>query len=190
VVPRRGPNRLLGFGGYRRHVDVHIVNAGGSEDHVIYSVATQGTRAIFSAAFSPDGTRILFDQGTDAGFDIHVMGADGSNVRQLTTTGVDYDPAWAPDGTRIAFTRQGQGPQSDIYMMDVEGSHPQQLTSGPPGQTNLSPTWSPSGRKIAYVAGVTGGPGSLVVMSPEGTNPATLVKENVLGLSWQPTPVE
>ena len=69
--------------------------------------------------------------------------------------------------------------------MDADGSNPRQLTSGPLGQTNLSPTWSPGGRKIAYVAGVSGGPGSLVVTNPDGTNPITLVKRNVLGLTWE-----
>jgi Tol biopolymer transport system component len=73
--------------------------------------------------------------------------------------------------------------------MDADGSHPKQLTSGPPGQTNLSPTWSPAGRRIAYIAGVSGGPGSLVAMKSDGTNPKTLVKkQNVLGLSWQRIP--
>ena len=164
---------------------VHIVNPDGSDDHAIYTIPAPGTTAIFSATFSPDGSKILFDQGTDAEFDIHVMDADASNVRQLTTTGVDYNPQWEPDGTRIAFTRQGRGAQSDIWLMDVDGSNPKQLTSGPPGQTNLSPTWSPGGRRIAYIAGVSGGPGSLVTMKSDGTSPTTLVKQNALGLSWQ-----
>lgn len=167
---------------------VHIVNVDGSDDHVVYSIPAPGTRAIFSALFSPDGTRLLFDQGTDSGFDIYVMDTDGSNVEQLTTTHVDYNPHWSPDGNRIAFTRQGRGDQSDIYLMDTDGSNVDKLTHGGQGDTNLYPAWSPDGTKIAYLAGVTGGPGGLVVMNSDGSAPVTIVKGDVLGLSWQPLP--
>jgi hypothetical protein len=155
---------------------------------VIHSEGAEATFAIFSAKFSPDGREILFDRGTDSGFDIFVMDEDGTNVRQLTTTGSDYDPHWSPDGSKIAFTRQGEGAQSDIYVMDADGTDVQQLTDGGEGVTNLYPNWAPDGTAIAYVAGVTGGPGSLVVMNPDGSEPSTLVDGEVLGIAWQPLP--
>jgi TolB protein len=116
------------------------------------------------------------------------MNADGSDVTRLTDGGHDYNPGWSPDGTMIAFTRQGVGAQSDIYVMDADGSNVRQLTDGGPGKTNLYPEWSPDGTKIAYVAGKNGGPGGLVIMNPDGSDPVMLVKDGVLGTSWQPVP--
>jgi Tol biopolymer transport system component len=171
---------------------IHLVRPDGSGDRILHQIPAPGTKAIFSAAFSPDGIRILFDQGTDSGFDVYVMEADGSDVRPITYTGQDYDPAWSPDGTRIAFTRQGSGAQSDIYVMDADGSNVVPLTRGGEGETDLYPTWSPDGTKIAYLAGKNGGPGDLVVMNADGSHPWTLVSAGpstgVLGISWQPLP--
>ncbi|HEU4355499.1 MAG TPA: LpqB family beta-propeller domain-containing protein, partial [Actinomycetota bacterium] len=172
--------------------EIHVVGADGSQDRVVHGEGAEGTFAIFSAQFSPDGTQLLFDRGTDSGFDIFVMRVDGSAVRRLTTTGTDYDPHWSPDGREIAFTRQGEGPRSDIYVMRADGSDVRQLTSGGDGDTNLYPQWSPDGRSIAYLAGRGGGPGGLVVMGADGSDPRVLVEADrsggVLGISWQPLP--
>lgn len=168
--------------------EIHLVAPDGRGDRVIHGEGAEGTFAIFSARFSPDGRRILFDRGTDSGFDIFLMNVDGSDVRRLTTTGTDHDPHWSPDGTQITFTRQGQGARSDIYVMDADGTNVRQLTRGSRGTTNLYAQWSPNGTRIAYVRGVTGGPGSLVVMNADGSDPVTLVDGEVLGISWQPLP--
>jgi hypothetical protein len=56
--------------------------------------------------------------------------------------------------------------------------------------TNLYPQWSPDGTSIAYVAGVNGGPGPVITMGTDGSAPRTLVDGEVLGISWQPLPVE
>jgi hypothetical protein len=165
---------------------IHIVNSDGSEDRVLYGIDAPGTRAIFSAKVSPDGTQILFDRGTDQGFDIFVMAADGSAVRQLTHTGQDYNPSWSLDGTMIAFTRQEGPMESDIFTMAADGTDIRRLTDGGKGRTNLDPIWAPDGTKIAFVAGRTGGPGPVVVMNADGTNPVELGSADVLGVSWQP----
>jgi TolB protein len=166
---------------------IHFVAANGTEDRTVHSEEAAGTSAIFSAELSPDGRTILFDKGTDAGFDIFIMNVDGTDVRPLTATGTDYNPDWSPDGTKIAFTRQ-EDATSDIFVMSADGTNVRRLTDGGSDATNLNPQWAPDGSKIAYEAGVTGGPGPLVVINPDGSDPVTLVDGEVLGLSWQPLP--
>jgi hypothetical protein len=175
--------------------EIHLVSADGTNDRIVHAEGAEGTFAVFSAKFSPDGTELLFDRGTDSGFDIFVMNVDGRGVRALTSTGNDYDPHWSPDGTQIAFTRQeivevdGQSrATSDIFLMNADGTDVRRLTDGGSNATNLYAEWSPDGTKIAYLAGITGGPGSLVVMNADGSDPTVLAEGDVLGISWQPLP--
>jgi TolB protein len=165
---------------------IHIMNADGTGDRVI-GASTQG-EDYFSVSFSPDGTQLLFDRGTDSGFGIFVMDVDGSDVRRISAGTSDYDPSWSPDGTKIVFTRQEQGAESDIYVMRADGTNVSRLTNDGPGVTNLYPEWSPDGNEIAYVAGVSGGPGSVVVMNRDGGHPVIILNDGVLGISWQPLP--
>jgi hypothetical protein len=165
---------------------VHIVDLDGSNDRIVGEVV-QG-EDYFSATFSPDGTQILFDRGTDAGFGIFVMADDGANPTRLSRGESDYDPAWSPSGLQIAFTRQEKGAESDIFVMNSDGSAVRRLTDGPSGDTNLYPAFSPDGTAIAFVSGKTGGPGGLVVMDADGGSPRTIVDQGVLGIAWQPLP--
>jgi hypothetical protein len=168
--------------------EVHVTRSDGTDDRVVYSEAAPGTYAVFSATFSPDGSRILFDAGTDSRYDIFVMDADGSNVRRLTNTGSDYNPSWSTEGSRILFTRQEEASASDIFVMDDDGSNEDRLTDDGPGFTNLNPQFSPDGTLITYEAAKNGGTGPIVVMDPDGSHARTLVPGEVLGFSWQPVP--
>jgi hypothetical protein len=166
--------------------EVHVANADGSDDHVVLGQDAPGTYAVFSSTFSPDGTQILFDAGTDSGYDIFVMGSDGSDVRQITHTGTDYNPSWYPDGTRIVFTRQESASESDIFVMNADGSNVRRLTDDGPKFTNLDAAYSPDGSKITYEHPENGGVGPVIAMNADGTDPRVLVDAQVLGFSWQP----
>lgn len=165
--------------------EIHVVRPDGSDDMVVRSEPRSGTFEIFSAMFSPDGKQILFDEGTDSNFDIFVMDADGSNVRQLTHTGVDYNPAWSPDGRQIVFTRQ-EGAASDIFLMGADGSDVRRLTEGEPNDVNLNPLFSPDGTMIAYMATGSGNSNPIIQIQLDGSDPMTLVDREVLGFSWAP----
>ena|SRR5215212_6326417 len=57
---------------------------------------------------------------------------------------VDKDPAFSPDGTQIAFERDG-----DIYKLTV-GAGETAVTTG--GAIDTDPNWSPDGTKIAFAS--------------------------------------
>ena len=80
------------------------------------------------------------------GFDIYVINPDGSGETNLTASTADSpgggtQPAWSPDGTKIAFASSRGGSQN-IYTMDADGSNVTRLTSI--AATEFDPTWLPS----------------------------------------------
>ena len=114
-------------------------------------------------ALSPDGARIVYTLRTpDAGRDRNVeqlwtVPVAGGTPRRLTTGDADTDPAWAPDGRRLAFLREGQ-----LHLLPADGGDPERVTDLPLGAG--APVWSPDGDRLAFTAPVdpTDGTGPLV----------------------------
>lgn len=116
-----------------------------------------------------------------AATDLMQMGTDGGGAAPLLADGaVNGDPAWSPDGTRVAFAATRAG-NTDIYVMDADGGNVVRLTSSP--EPDREPAWSPDGGTIAFTA-VRGTTSHIWSMNPDGTG----VRALTLGASVNHSP--
>lgn len=148
---------------------------------------------VASCDWSPDGTRIVHDSGLDCPeggcTDIYTVNSDGTDPVNLTP-GPDtgFDPAWSPDGSQIAFVRQGE-----IWVMDADGSNPARLTdlmaSVPTAYwwPAYEPAWSPDGDRIAFVGPVEQAETAIWVMDSDGSNLTRLTTDLLGYQAWRPT---
>ena len=101
--------------------------------------------------FCPDGTKIAFASAAAGNLDIWLMNADGSSKQRLTTSALeDIEPAWSPDGSKIAFSRVLGDDQKDIFIMDANGANQRRVTTVD-GQDH-DPTFSPNGQQLVITS--------------------------------------
>jgi TolB protein len=122
-----------------------------------------------SPRVSPDNSRVAFASLGRAGWSIRMFSLDlGRPVEFLSPSGTTLSPAWSSDGSKLAFSSDRQGGDSEIYTTDASGGSIHRLTSfrGP----DVSPVWNPkTNAQIAWVSGRTGLP-QIYIMDSDGAN--------------------
>ena len=112
-----------------------------------------------AAAFSPDGESLAFVSTRDGRAGVYVMpfrpedpaAAEAEAVLLTPDEGSDFNPAFSPDGRRIAFSSNRgfpRGEGSDVYVMAADGSGLIRLTED--GGWSGSPAFSADGATVYY----------------------------------------
>ncbi len=158
---------------------IYVMNADGTNLRQLTdgTASAEANKEDYESAWSPDGEKIAFKRSvmpTYAGL-LHVMDADGTNLRQVIFEDYVNSPSWSPNGEQITF---GGWNSTDIFVVDADGSDLRQLTDLDSFDDCLcyatNPSWSPDGEQIAYLAYATrnrwdADPG-IFVMDADGTD--------------------
>ena len=104
----------------------------------------QETRLLRHPTVSRDA--IAFEYGADLW---SVPRTGGVATRLTATPGVETEPVFSPDGSRIAFTATVGG-NTDVYVMPAKGGDPTRLTFHP--SEDRVRGWTPDGSRIVFAS--------------------------------------
>jgi serine/threonine protein kinase len=170
----------------RRTLQIWTMNADGSDLRQI----TFGPGDKGQPRWSPDGLRLLYTApggrdlyGNELGRDIFLINLDGSiePVNLTQSIGDDSDPAWSPDGARMAFTSTRVGGLRQVMLVDLDcqpapggcslSSEPRNLSAG--YAVEYFPAWAPDGERLAVAASINQAP-ARILLRPANGNPPVL----------------
>src|SRR5712692_4400952 len=108
--------------------------------------------------------------------------AERSNLAQLskvtppTDTASANDPAFSPDGSRIAFVTQRDG-NPEIYVMNADGTGVTRVTNDP--QVDGRPAFAPDGQSIVFHSSRPAGKQEIWAVNLDGTGLTQLTRDSI-----------
>jgi Tol biopolymer transport system component/DNA-binding winged helix-turn-helix (wHTH) protein len=156
-------------------IGINVVSALGGAEKTLYTEESPGLRGMCAHLdWSPDGKMLAFGESKDRGFHsgIALLSLDDLTIRPLTSPveqEVDCEPAFSPDGLRVAFARGSAGGfGKDLFVIPVIGGEPRRLTFD--NAWGGAPVWTQDGSDIVF-SSKRGGPLNLWRISATGGSP-------------------
>src|SRR5919112_1285694 len=137
---------------YEKLGDIWVMNADGTNQT---NLTNTPDFLEYRASWAPSGAQLTFVREVPGEIiseqqDIFVMDANGENANNLTQTDANEDdPAWAPDGTKIAFSGV-RNSGSEIVTMDPNGQNETILSGDSFEGADRAPDWSPDSTKVVF----------------------------------------
>jgi TolB protein len=172
------PGRIVFISDRTGNPEVWIINRAGANPTQV----TSSPEVESHPQLSPGGAQIVFERAalsntTFPNSVLWVMNADGTDPHEVFAPAVpdgglappsvyrDRDPTWSPDGTQIAFVRDGIGIPTGILVMNADGTDLKVIRSSPQPERLVNPALSPDGTKIAYSDDLIGPAAQFIVVS-------------------------
>lgn len=123
------------------------VNSAGTSRTVKYTFGLEDSMAMRDPSWSPDGTLVAMtigrvsDRFNYTPFQLILVPLQGGiNAGRRLIDGQIYDPHWSPDGSRIVYSKVGPAGDSQIYVINSDGSGERNLSGpGDYGKPKFSP---------------------------------------------------
>ncbi|MFP4436624.1 MAG: TolB family protein [Chloroflexaceae bacterium] len=151
------------FLAYRdRDGDLFLADIQDGTRHCLSCTADSARFRYSLPTWSMDSRKVAFsiyDRDQDSGH-IHTYDLVTNHITRIPNQPLVRfgDPAWSPDGTRLAVTgwmrvslgrREGIFLGAFLYVMHADGSHPRQITRG---GSDFNAAWSPDGTQLVFEA--------------------------------------
>jgi dipeptidyl aminopeptidase/acylaminoacyl peptidase len=156
------------------------------------------TQTSIPASAPKEESLLAFTSRQNGNYEIYTVRSDGNDVRNITNhSASDVNPAWSPDGKRIAFQSDRNSEYySQIFLMEADGSNVVLLTTDKGNHqlplnfygSNTNP-WSPDGSKLLFLRqGMSEGEWILQSINIENGDITSLVtgRVSLSDVSWSP----